>query len=70
MNKYTNINYIEEIDKDLHLLIQSKCHRVPMYDTVEELNNPSGILYTEYEKIKREILGQDASYESHLDNLF
>lgn len=44
--------YSKGTDKDLHLLILSKCHRVPIDDTIEELRNPSGVLYDEYKKIQ------------------
>lgn len=40
----------------LHLLIQERCHRVPLNDTIEELRNPSGILYSEYKRIQEELL--------------
>ena len=43
-------------DIELHLLIQSKCKRVPINDTEEEMKNPSGILYCEYKKVKEELL--------------
>lgn len=40
-------------DNELHLSVQSKCHMVPLYDTIEELRNPTGILAGEYSRIKR-----------------
>lgn len=42
-------------DNELHLLVQSKCHMVPLYDTIEELRNPTGILAEEYSKIYKEL---------------
>lgn len=38
----------------LYLLIQERCHRVPLDDTIEELRNPSGILNLSIEKYKRD----------------
>lgn len=35
-------------DIELHLLVQSKCHMVPLYDTIEE-----------YSKIYRELKKQE-----------
>lgn len=46
-------------DKELHLLVQSKCHRVPLYDTIEELRNLTGIIAEEYSKIYKELKEQD-----------
>lgn len=40
---------------DLHLLVQSKCHRVPLRATHEEITNPTGILAYEYSKIMKEV---------------
>lgn len=42
-------------DNELHLLVQSKCHMVTLYDTIEELRNPTGILAEEYSKIYKEL---------------
>lgn len=42
------------MDKKLHLLIQSKCKRVPKDDSEKEMKNPSGILEYEYRKIREE----------------
>lgn len=39
---------------ELHLLVQERCHRVPLYDTIEELKNPTGILAEEYSRIWKE----------------
>lgn len=39
---------------DLHLLVQKRCHRVPLYDTIEELKNPTGIIAEEYSRIMKE----------------
>ena len=39
---------------EMHLLVQERCHRVPLYDTVEELKNPTGILAEEYSRIWKE----------------
>lgn len=39
----------------LHLLIQERCHRVPLDNTIEELRNPSGILYSEYKRIQEKL---------------
>lgn len=50
--------HLEGIDENLHMLIQSKCHRVPLDDTLEELINPSGILASEYDRIRKEILNE------------
>lgn len=43
---------------DLHLLVQSKCHRVPLSDTIGELKNPTGILAEEYSRIWKELKEQ------------
>lgn len=43
---------------DLHLLVQSKCYRVPLYDTIEELRNPTGIIAEEYSRIYKELKEQ------------
>lgn len=43
----------------LHLLIQERCHRVPLDDTIEELRNPSGILESEYRKIQEGLLKEE-----------
>lgn len=53
-----DIYYMKEIDKELqlHLLVQSKCHRVPISNTIEELKNPSGILESEYREILDKLL--------------
>ena len=40
---------------DLHLLVQSKCHRVPLRATHEEITNPTGILAYEYSKIMKDM---------------
>lgn len=40
---------------DLHLLVLSKCHRVPLYDTFKELMNPTGISAYEYFEIMKEV---------------
>lgn len=42
----------------LHLLVQEKCHRVPLLNTIEEIKNPSGILESEYREIETEYLKQ------------
>lgn len=41
--------------QDLHSLVQDRCHRVPLYDTIEELKNPTGILAEEYSRIMKEM---------------
>lgn len=43
-------------DTKLHLLIQSKCKRVPLDNTKKEMKEPSGILEYEYRKIRDELL--------------
>lgn len=43
---------------ELHLLIQRRCHRVPLSDTIEELKNPTGILAEEYSRIWKELKEQ------------
>ena len=43
---------------DLHLLVQSKCHRVPLSNTIGELKNPTGILAEEYSRIWKELKEQ------------
>lgn len=43
---------------DLHLLVQERCRRVPLYDTIEELKNPTGILAEEYSRIYKELKEQ------------
>lgn len=40
--------------QELHLLVQNKCHRVPLSDTIGELKNPTGILAEEYSRIMKE----------------
>ena len=40
---------------ELHLLVQERCYRVPLYDTIEELKNPTGILAEEYSRIWKEV---------------
>lgn len=45
-------------EQELHLLVQSKCHRVPLYDTIEELRNPTGIIAEEYSRIYKELKEQ------------
>lgn len=60
--------YPKEIDEDLHLLVLSKCHRVPLNDTIEELKNPSGILYSEYAETRKQLL-KKLEYERN-DNLY
>lgn len=45
-------------EQELHLLVQSKCHRVPLSDTIEELKNPTGILAEEYSRIWKELKEQ------------
>lgn len=44
--------------QELHLLVQSKCHRVPLSDTIGELKNPTGILAEEYSRIWKELKEQ------------
>lgn len=39
--------------QDLHSLVRDKCHRVPLYDTIKELKNPTGILTEEYSRIMK-----------------
>lgn len=46
-------------DDELHLLVQSKCHMVPRYNTIEELRNPTGIIAEEYSKIYKELKEQE-----------
>lgn len=53
-----SINKKAEIDKELHLLIQSKCKRVPLDNTEKEMKEPSGILEYEYRKIRDELLAK------------
>lgn len=50
--KEASVDEYSKGTKDLHLLILSKCHRVPIDSTIEELRNPSGVLYEEYKKIQ------------------
>lgn len=44
--------------QELHLLVQSKCHRVPLSNTIGELKNPTGILAEEYSRIWKELKEQ------------
>lgn len=54
----------EVIDKiKLHLEVQKRCHRVPLYNTVEELRNPTGIYAEEYSRIMKQ-LKEDKQYEN------
>lgn len=48
---------------DLHLLVQERCRRVPLYDTIEELKNPTGILAEEYSRIMKQ-LKENKQYEN------
>lgn len=41
---------------ELHLLIQKRCRRVSLSDYKEELEKPSGILESEYRRIREELL--------------
>lgn len=41
--------------QELHLLVQSKCHRVPLSDTIGGLKNPTGVLAEEYSRIWKEL---------------
>ena len=43
---------------DLHLLVQERCRRVPLSDTIGELKNPTGILAEEYSRIWKELKEQ------------
>ena len=53
-----DISYMKGINKKLHLLIQSKCRRVPLDNSEKEMNEPSGILESEYRKIRDELLAK------------
>jgi hypothetical protein len=54
----------EVIDEtNLHLEVQKRCHRVPLYDTIEELKNPTGILAEEYSRIMKQ-LKENKQYEN------
>ncbi len=53
--KEASVDEYSKGTKDLHLLILSKCHRVPIDSTIEELRNPSGILYSEYKRIQEKL---------------
>jgi hypothetical protein len=46
------------MNKELHLLIQSKCRRVPLDNSEKEMKEPSGILESEYRKIREELLAK------------
>lgn len=48
---------------DLHLLVQSKCHRVPLRATHEEITNPTGILAYEYSKIMKDMKEYEERYQ-------
>lgn len=50
-------------EQELHLLVQSKCHRVPLYDTIEELRNPTGILTEEYSRIVKDMKEYEERYQ-------
>lgn len=50
-------------EQELHLLVQSKCHRVPLSDTIEELKNPTGTLAEEYSRIMKQ-LKENKQYEN------
>lgn len=51
-----DIFYMKGINKEIHLLIQSKCRRVPLDDSEKEMKEPTGILEYEYRKIRDELL--------------
>lgn len=44
---------------ELHKLVLSKCHRVPLDNTIEQFQNPTGILASEYKKIRDEIINNE-----------
>lgn len=48
---------------DLHLLVQSKCHRVPLSNTIGELKNPTGILAEEYSRIMKDMKEYEERYQ-------
>lgn len=48
---------------DLHLLVQSKCHRVPLRATHEEITNPTGIIAEEYSKIMKDMKEYEERYQ-------
>lgn len=48
---------------DLHLLVQSKCHRVPLRATHEEITNPTGILAYEYSEIMKDMKEYEERYQ-------
>lgn len=50
-------------EQELHLLVQSKCHGVPLYDTIEELRNPTGIIAEEYSKIMKDMKEYEERYQ-------
>ena len=58
-----------EIDIELHLLIQSKCKRVPMDNSEKEMKEPSGILESEYRKIRDELLAKQSKNVVQSNNL-
>ena len=47
-------------DIELHLLIQSKCKRVPLDNSEKEMKEPSRILESEYRKIRNELLEKES----------
>lgn len=57
------------IDKELHLLIQSKCRRVPLDNSEKEMKEPSGILEYEYRKIRNELLTKQSKNVIRSNNL-
>lgn len=48
---------------DLHLLVQERCRRVPLYDTIEELKNPTGIIAEEYSRIMKDMKEYEERYQ-------
>lgn len=56
-------------DIELHLLIQSKCKRVPLDNTEKEMKEPSGILEYEYRKIRDELLEKQSKNVIRSSNL-
>ena len=56
-------------DIELHLLIQSKCKRVPLDNTEKEMKEPSGILEYEYRKIRDELLEKQSKNVLRSSNL-
>lgn len=60
---------VDMSDIELHLLIQSKCKRVPLDNTEKEMKEPSGILEYEYRKIRDELLEKQSKNVLRSSNL-